>query len=251
MALCILLAAAVPAGGVSGRVVWAGDVPTVDVIPAAIPDGVAYRFTTMPNPFAPVEKDGGLGGAVVSLTGATGEPRFPPATVEQSGHRLQVRQGGAAAAVGLVGVGDAVTVVSRDPGPATIRLRGAAFATLPFPGPDKPLSRKFDKPGVVEITSGTMLAWAACDLIVCDHPYNAVTAADGRFNLPGVPPGEYTLTCRVRSWKEVGHDRDPETGLVSRRRFAPPVVLTAKVRVPPTGDATHTFTVSSTSFPPP
>jgi hypothetical protein len=34
-----------------------------------------------------------------------------------------------------------------------------------------------------------MRAW----IFVFDHPYFQVTAADGRFRLEGVPPGEYTL----------------------------------------------------------
>ncbi len=239
-------------GAVRGRVVWVGERPTVPVIPAAIPDGTGFRLGSKPNPFAPAITDGVLAGVVVSLVGdglgATKPWPFPLVTVEQADHELRVKQGDSTAAAGIARVGDAVTVVSRDPGPATVRLRGAAFVTLPFPGPDKPTTRTFDKPGVVEVSSGTMLTWAACDLIVSDHPYHSVTGADGRFELTGVPPGEYQLTCRVRDWREVGRDRDPETGLIARRRFAPPVELSATVRVPERGAVEHTFTIEPTLF---
>jgi hypothetical protein len=241
------------AGSVTGRVAWVGEVPAVPPLLASIPDGAGYRFTHKPNPFAPQVRDSGLAGAVVFLRRAdpaASKPwPHPPATVEQRGFELKVRQGdGPPAAVGFVQVGDRVTVVTRDPGPATVRLRGAAFATLPFPGPDRPTVRRFDTPGVVEVTSGTMLSWAACDLIVCDHPYHTVTDAAGRFALTDVPPGEYQLVCRVRNWREVGSDRDPETGLVARRRFAPPVERSAAVRVPAGGTAEYTFTLAADMF---
>jgi len=36
--------------------------------------------------------------------------------------------------------------------------------------------------------------WMKAYLGVFDHPYFAVTGADGRFSLPQVPPGDYTVT---------------------------------------------------------
>ena len=144
---------ATTAGGVRGRVVWPGEVPAIPQIAAAIPDGTTFRFTSKPNPFAPQVRDGGLAGAVVSLVGvgpAAAKPwPHPPATVEQADHELKVKQGDSTVA-GIARVGDAVTVVSRDPGPATIRLRGAAFVTLPLPRPgqaDDPHARQARRRG--------------------------------------------------------------------------------------------------------
>ena len=40
--------------------------------------------------------------------------------------------------------------------------------------------------------------WPRAYLAVFDHPYYAVTNADGSFSIDGVPPGTYTLA----SWHE-------------------------------------------------
>ena len=241
-------------GRITGRVSWTGESPVVPAILATIPDGNQFRFTHKPNPFAPQIREGGLVGAVVFLRRVdpvVSKPwTLPPATVEQREFELHIRQGDSPpGATGFTPLGSMVSVVTRNIGPATVRLRGAAFATLPFPGPDQPIVHRFATAGVVEVTSGTMLSWAACDLIVCDHPYYTVTDSTGRFTLDDVPPGEYQLACRVRNWHEIGSDRDPETGLITRRRFAPPVEQSAMVQVTTRGTIEHDFTFSSTSFP--
>jgi Carboxypeptidase regulatory-like domain len=52
--------------------------------------------------------------------------------------------------------------------------------------------------------------------VVAEHPFYAVTDGDGRFALPGLPPGRYT----VRVWQErlgaisreiIVGDQDPTT----------------------------------------
>jgi hypothetical protein len=59
-------------------------------------------------------------------------------------------------------------------------------------------TKKFDKPEVmVKIkcdVHGWMLAWAG----VLPHPFFAVTAADGSFTIPNLPPGTYT----IEAWQE-------------------------------------------------
>jgi hypothetical protein len=43
-------------------------------------------------------------------------------------------------------------------------------------------------------------------LLVLDHPWAAITGRDGRFMIPGLPPGEYTFTV----WHEA-------TGYIDRQ----------------------------------
>jgi hypothetical protein len=40
--------------------------------------------------------------------------------------------------------------------------------------------------------------WMSAYVGVLDHPYFAVTAEDGKFELPGLPPGTYT----IEAWHE-------------------------------------------------
>jgi hypothetical protein len=68
-------------------------------------------------------------------------------------------------------------------------------------------------------------------LLAFDHPYFALTDADGGFRIPGVPPGTYRITVWHEGWTVVG--RDPNGGFV----YEPPRVVTREVVVPATGDA--------------
>jgi len=47
-----------------------------------------------------------------------------------------------------------------------------------------------------------MEAW----VVVLDHPFFAVTGADGQFEIPGLPPGKHTLVA----WQERLGEREAE-----------------------------------------
>ena len=234
-----------PVGTVSGRIVWAGKIPAVPQL-----DSVMAGVTT-PNPHAPhVASDNrGLAGVVVSLrgVGSVGTWNHPPVRVEMSAEHIRVVQGDSPRPVGFVKRGDSVTMRSSTPGPLMLRARGAAFFTLAFPQPDQPLTRKFDQPGVVELSSGSGQFWAAADLFVCNHPYYAVTGPDGLFTLSDVPVGEYEVVAWKRNWHIATKERDPESGLVVRLKNAAPVEKRAVVSVRP-GETAVDLTYSGADF---
>jgi plastocyanin len=64
-------------------------------------------------------------------------------------------------------------------------------------------SQQFPKPGIVKVYCHIHSHMSAT-ILVLDHPYFTIPGADGTFELPNVPPGEYTVV----GWHErVGERR--------------------------------------------
>jgi hypothetical protein len=192
------------------------------------PGGGGAFAITRPAPNAPRIDPAtrGVAGAVVMLRDvgpAAARPwDHPPVTVEVHDERLMVRQGdGPPRAVGFVRRGDAVTIISRQPRFHALQARGAAFWSLTLPDPDRPRSRRLDQPGRVDLSSAAEDFWLHAHLFVDDHPYYALTAADGRWALTGVPPGAYELVAWLPPWRVARRERNPESGAVVRWVLGP------------------------------
>ena len=63
---------------------------------------------------------------------------------------------------------------------------------------DAPLGRKFTKPEIMIRVKCNIHPWMHAFIGVVDNPYFAVSAADGSYRLPNLPPGNYTLAV----WQE-------------------------------------------------
>jgi plastocyanin len=70
-------------------------------------------------------------------------------------------------------------------------------------------SIRFDKPGVVRVFCDIHSHMSAF-IVVLSHPYFAVTDADGRYRIDGIPPGTYS----VAAWYE-GDTRDRGTATIT------------------------------------
>jgi hypothetical protein len=228
-------------GTITGFVTWVGPVPTVAPASQAIPRPGGGGLDTRPVPLANAphidRNTRALEGAVVYLRGmnpATARPwDLPPVAVEFRDSQLLVRQGGRLARSGFVRRGDSVAMQSAEPAFHLLRARGVEFFSLAFPEPGQPLSRTFDACGRVELTGADGSYWQAADLFVCDHPYYAVTDAEGRFNFTKVPAGQYDLVAWHPNWEVVRTERNPESGLPWRLIYGPPLEGTRPVAVTP------------------
>ena len=235
-------------GTIRGQVTWTGTVAVFDRASGVVPDGDEYRLRGVANPFAPAVDTAtrGVANVLVRLDGI--DPTrsrpwdHPPVTLAMADFNYRLTPSG------VVRVGDGVTFVSRDPELHVVRARGAAFFSLTLPAPNQPRTRRFDKPGVVELTSGAGYFWDAVDLCVSDHPYVAVTDIHGRYELPQVPDGAYTLTMRLRNPTVTRVERDPETGLPFRHFYAAPVVKSFAVTVARGAVATQDWAADATLF---
>jgi hypothetical protein len=245
------------AGTIQGQVTWKGDIPHVTpfrvrtIMPPPSPPQ-PKRLRDNPNAPAVDARSRGVGNAVVYLRAV--DPRharpwdLPPVRVEQRDQRFHVRQGASDSLVGFVRRGDAVEMLSRDEAFYSLHAGGAAFFTLVFPDPDQPLFRRLNQKGLVELTSGAGSFWMRAYLFVADHPYYARTDADGRFTLRQVPPGRYDVVCWLPDWHEARHERDPETGLVTRLFFQPPLEVVRPLTLGPGEAQTMDFQVTAEDF---
>jgi hypothetical protein len=245
------------ASDVGGTVTWHGEIPTVPPY--------RLRFNQFPgspgkpmifhgNPNAPVidPRSRGVANAIIYLKGIDpkrGRPwDLPPVSVEMWVKRFSIRQGEAVSQVGFVRRGDPVKMLSRDGFFHSLHFGGAAVFTLAFPDPDQPLSRRLREKGLVEATSGAGYYWLRAYLFVDDHPYYARTDAQGRFSLPKVPPGRYQLVCWLPDWREERHERDPESGQVTRLFFRPPAQVVKTITITDGAKVKMDFNVSEEYF---
>ena len=201
-------------GRIVGRVRLAGPPPAARPPIAAIIDS-AVCGTEIPDESLLVDHDGGVANAVVVVRGvaAGAAAERPEALVDNAHCRFVPR-------VQVVTRGQSVRVRSSDPvlhnaHPVLVAEPEVSIANLALavPGQTMDLTRRL---AATLPTSGEALVRLGCDvhpwmrgwLVIVDHPYAAVTGADGRFAIAAVPAGSYTLAL----WHEtLGRAERPVT----------------------------------------
>ena len=92
----------------------------------------------------------------------------------------------------------------------TVHMEGAATYNLPFPFPNNVVSRPMPNAGMVTLRCNGGHVWMNAEMFVAAHPYYAVTDESGRFEMTGVPAGEYELVAWHEGWnlrgKQTAHD---------------------------------------------
>lgn len=77
--------------------------------------------------------------------------------------------------------------------------------------------------------------WESGSICVAEHPYYALTAQNGRFEIGNIPPGQYQLTA----WHDgMRMQKRYSNGLVNQYMFSPPLQKTQRIQVLP-GQATN------------
>ena len=225
------------AGRIEGRVMWNGALPEVPTYRAPASPQSFDTPREWPNPNAPRidPRTRTVADAVVFLRGVDPRRARPwdhaPVKVELRDDQIHVRQGDHDGPSGFVRRGDAITMVSRHNRFQSLQVRGAVFFALNFADPDQPHTRRLNRAGLVELTSGCGYFWMHGRLFVDDHPYYTHTDTDGRFMLPAVPPGAYELVAWLPNWHEAARERDAETALLCRLTFQPAVQVRQSVRL--------------------
>jgi hypothetical protein len=184
----------------------------------------------MPDESLLVAGDGGVANAVVIVRGVAGGAPAPrrEAVIDNLRCRFVPR-------VLVVTRGQVVRVRTSDPvlhnaHPVLVAEPEVSVANVALAVPGQTieltgrLAAKLPAGGEALVRLGCDVhPWMRGWLVVLDHPYAAVTGADGRFLIDGVPPGVYTVAV----WHEVlGRAEQPVT-------------------VPPAGSATIDFTLAA------
>lgn len=183
-------------GNVSGVIKLDGPPPAA---PPPITADQKVCGTTAESPVVTSAKTGGLAGAVVWVADVATGKRFPiEKRTSVSSEKCAVDP-----RVQAVAVGTTVNVFNDDKLLHTlVFLRAGTNDTLtvmPFfnEGQVVASERLAKLPGIVEIRC-EQHPWTHGYIAVFDHPYFAVTEADGSFRIDSLPPGKYT----VNVWHE-------------------------------------------------
>jgi Carboxypeptidase regulatory-like domain len=174
-------------GSITGKIVFRGTVPMRKLIPTK---DVEICGGPREEPVVQVGSDQGVQNAFVSLTQvAKGKPwpaAAKPPQVDNVKCRFEPN-------VQVVRPGK-LDVVNSDPVLHNTHGYYGKRTTfnLALPNQGQRIPVELPRAGTVRIdcdAHGWMEGW----IYVVDNPYNAVTAADGKFTITDVPPGNYTL----------------------------------------------------------
>ncbi len=129
----------------------------------------------------------------------------------------------------------------------TVHMDGAATYNLPFPFTNRTVTRTMPTAGLVNLRCNGGHSWMNAELLVVPHPYYAVTDQSGRFELTGVPPGQYVIEAWHEGWKLTREESafDVLTERKIRRPvFSDPKIWQKQVKVDPDGSTVVNFVLS-------
>jgi len=147
----------------------------------------------------------------------------------------------------LVPQSAALSMKSSDHVLHTIHMDGAASFNLPFPFVDQTVTRNMNNPGLVNVRCNGGHVWMNAEMMVVPHPYYAVTDESGKFELDGVPPGQYQIVAWHEGWHVIGRENALDVFTqrsVQRTLFSEPKTWEESVAVEPGSTTSVKFTLS-------
>jgi hypothetical protein len=140
-----------------------------------------------------------------------------------------------------------LTMRSSDAVLHTVHMDGAASFNVPFPFPDRVITRNMNTPGLVNLHCNGGHVWMNAEMMVVSHPYYAVTDLNGKFELTDVPPGDYEVVAWHEGWRVLGRENALDVfsqKTIQRVVFSEPRTWEQSVLVKAGGTTTANFVIS-------
>jgi plastocyanin len=199
VAIGLFAAAQIHAGDLTGSITFKGAAPAEKEITPIKDDpncAAMYPGALPKTKFYVVGANGELADVIVSLKGVSGKSTgasAAPATIDQKG-ALYTPQ------ILAVQTGQKLIVKNSDTFVHNVHTKPTANPesnqVQMGGGPD--LTYTFDKPEMFVKFQCDVHPWMFAWVSVFDHPYFAVSGADGKFTIKNVPAGKYTLEATHR-----------------------------------------------------
>jgi plastocyanin len=186
-------------GSMSGKVTFTGKHPTAKRVDISEDEEcVKLNKRGLYDDSLLVNKDGSLANVFVyikaGLKGETGSIPAQSVVLDQKGCQFSPR-------VLAVRTRQTIKVTNSDPVTHNVHpvaQKNREWNQSQAPG-DPPIERRFGYPEVLIRVKCNVHNWMRSWVAVMDHPYFAITKADGTFEIPDVPAGDYT----IEAWQEV------------------------------------------------
>ena len=182
-----------PGGGVvAGVVRYAGTIQGTPMIPAT--RDVRLFGNKLPDESLLVSRDHGLQNVLITLDGISAGKAWPHVVP-----RLLYQQGRLIPRLQVARRGQEIEVLNQDRTLHTVSLSEVGQSLFNIALPQQyPVTRiPLSSAGIFNIRC-VIHEWMAAWIAVLSHPYFAITAADGRYEISDVPPGTY----RLSAWHE-------------------------------------------------
>jgi hypothetical protein len=187
------------AGTISGTVKWSGPMPRALYLPVTkdpqICDPESHKRVDLERLI--IGPQGGVANTVVYLKNISSGKAMD---IPENRRFLDQRHCRYEPHILLVPQNTLLQMKSSDATLHTIHMDGAATYNLPFPFTNQPISRNMPNAGLVNLKCNGGHVWMNAELFVIPHPYYAVTDESGKFELTGVPPGDYEIVAWHEGW---------------------------------------------------
>jgi plastocyanin len=186
--------AATPAGAIRGTIVFDGTPPVRNPIPMGGAAGCSEHSGTVLSETVIVNA-GHLQNVLVVVKSGVDKSKLPPVpsepvVLEQHGclyrpHVLALRTGQKLIVNNTDGFNHNVNAKSQ-------RAKNPSFNQVQ-PGGGKPIETVFEQPELLVPIGCDIHPWMRAYVHAIEHPYFALSGADGAFAIEGLPPGKYTI----------------------------------------------------------